>query len=100
MGYENSMADALSRKQGSPILYHIFIPQVSLWEEIKQAIKEDQYIHLIGHVAMDQPKGAYAWLNGLLLYKGKVIIQANPSLRAKLLHEMLDTKVGGHSTEI
>jgi hypothetical protein len=36
-GRENSAADALSRKQGSPILHHIFTSQVSVWQEIKKA---------------------------------------------------------------
>jgi hypothetical protein len=34
-GRENFATDALSRKQGSPVLHHLFFPQVTLWEEIK-----------------------------------------------------------------
>lgn len=41
-GCENFAANAFSRKQGNPILHHIFFPQVSLWEEIKKAAEEDQ----------------------------------------------------------
>ncbi|KAA8524548.1 hypothetical protein F0562_010971 [Nyssa sinensis] len=96
-GRENSTADALSRKPGSSILYQIFLPQISLWEDIKEAAKEDPYIQSMGRVALEQPGGSYTWRHGLLLYKGKVIVPGNAALKAKLLHEMHDTKVGGHS---
>lgn len=33
-GLENSAADALSRKLASPVLNHLFIPQVSHWEDL------------------------------------------------------------------
>ena len=44
----------------------------------------------------EQPGGSYTWRKGLLLYKGRVIVPNDAALRAKLLHEMHDTKVGGH----
>jgi len=46
---------------------------------------------------MDQLHSHFVWRNGLLHYKERVIIPADSTLRAKLLHEMHDTKVGGHS---
>ena len=58
-GRENSVADALSQKQGSPILHHIFFPQVSLWEEIKKAAYEDQYIKLMVCMPTEQLGGSY-----------------------------------------
>ena len=70
-GRENCAADALSRKQGSPILHGISFPQVSLWEEIKEAAKEDQYIQSKSSAAIEQSGGSYIWRQGLLLYKGK-----------------------------
>ncbi|KAA8538316.1 hypothetical protein F0562_027861 [Nyssa sinensis] len=91
-GRENSAADALLRKPGSSILYQIFLPQISLWEDIKEAAKEDPYIQSMGRVALEQPGGSYTWRHGLLLYKGKVIVPGNAALKAKLLHEMHDTK--------
>lgn len=51
----------------------------------------------MSRVAIDQPNDHYMWRNGLLRYKQHVIILADLTLRAKLLHEMHDTKVGGHS---
>jgi len=96
-GRENAAADALSRKQGSPVLHHLLVSQVTLWEEIKQATKIDLYIQSISQIAADQLYSHFVWRNGLLRYKERVIIPVDPTLRAKLLHEMHDTKVGGHS---
>ena len=39
----------------------------------------------------------YVWHNGLLRYKERVIVPTDSTLHAKLLHEMHDTKIGGHS---
>ena len=96
-GCENAAADALSRKQGSHVLQHLLVSQVTLWEEIKQAVKTDLYIQSMSQIAADQLHSHFVWRNGLLRYKERVIIPADPTLRAKLLHEMHDTKVGGHS---
>jgi hypothetical protein len=49
-----------------------------------------------GHLANDQPKTQYKWRHGLLFYEGKVVVPADNSLRTRLLHEMHDTKTGGH----
>jgi hypothetical protein len=51
----------------------------------------------MSQAAMDQLHSHYVWRNGLLRYKEWVIILADSTLRAKLLHEMHDTKIGGHS---
>ncbi|RVW34662.1 hypothetical protein CK203_106429 [Vitis vinifera] len=40
----------------------------------------------------EQSNGSYTWRQGLLLYKGRVIIPNYAPLKAKLLHEMHDTK--------
>ena len=96
-GRENSAADALSRKQGSPVLQNIFFPQVSLWKEIIRAVEKDPYIQAKSRVATEQPGSSYTWCKGLLRYKGRIIVPNDTALRAKLLHEMHDTKVGGHS---
>jgi hypothetical protein len=41
--------------------------------------------------------GPYAWRNELLYFKGRVVIPSQADLRSQLLHEMHDTKIGGHS---
>jgi hypothetical protein len=42
-GRENTAADALSRKPDSPILNSLFVPQVHIWDEIKEATRSDEY---------------------------------------------------------
>jgi hypothetical protein len=51
----------------------------------------------MSQVATDQLHSHFVWHNGVLHYKERVIIPAESTLRAKLLHQMNDTKVGGHS---
>ncbi|KAL6322878.1 hypothetical protein AAG906_020921 [Vitis piasezkii] len=96
-GRENSAADALSRKSGSPVLLHLHVPVVTVWDEIKKAYEGDSYVQSLTRLANDQLEGSYAWRNGLLFFKGRVVIPSHAALRAKLLHEMHDTKIGGHS---
>lgn len=46
-GCENAVADALSRWPDSLTLNHLFVPQVAIWEEIKRAASEDEYMKKI-----------------------------------------------------
>lgn len=100
---ENSVVDALSRKSGSPVLHHLHVPAVTVWDEIKQAYEGDSYIQTLTHMANYRLEGPYAWRNGLLFFKGRVVIPVHVALRTKLLHEMHDTNIGailgscGHS---
>ena len=96
-GHENSAADALSRKSGSPALLHLHVPVVTVWDEIKKAYEGDSYVQSLTRMANAQLEGSYAWRNGLLFFKGRVVIPSHAALRTKLLHEMHDTKIGGHS---
>lgn len=47
--------------------------------------------------AGDPPHGNLTWSDGLLLYKGKVVVLIDHSLRAKLLYKVHDFKIEGHS---
>ena len=96
-GRENSAADALSRRQESPLLAALHFSEVDIWKQIREASKSDSYVQLLGKKAGDPPHGNLTWRDGLLLYKGKVVVPADHSLRAKLLYEVHDSKVGGHS---
>ena len=82
-GRENAAADALSRKQGSLILHHLVVSQVTLWEDIKQAAKTDLYIQSMSQLTADQSHNNFVWRNGLLRYKEWVIIPTDPTLREK-----------------
>ncbi|KAL6322783.1 hypothetical protein AAG906_019052 [Vitis piasezkii] len=94
---ENSATDALSRKSGSLVLLHLHVPVVTVWDEIKKAYEGDSYVQSLTRLANAQLEGSYAWRNGLLFFKGRVVIPSHAALRTKLLHEMHDTKIGGHS---
>ncbi|RVW15980.1 Transposon Tf2-8 polyprotein [Vitis vinifera] len=96
-GHENSAADALSRRQESPLLAALHFSEVDIWKQIREASKSDSYVQLLGKKVGDPPHGNLTWRDGLLLYKGKVVVPADHSLRAKLLYEVHDSKVGGHS---
>ncbi|RVW14863.1 Transposon Tf2-11 polyprotein [Vitis vinifera] len=96
-GRENSAADALSRRQESPLLAALHFSEVDIWKHIREASKSDSYVQLLGKKAGDPPHGNLTWRDGLLLYKGKVMVPADHSLRAKLLYEVHNSKVGGHS---
>ncbi|RVW24529.1 Transposon Ty3-I Gag-Pol polyprotein [Vitis vinifera] len=94
---KNSATDALSRRQESPLLAALHFSEVDIWKQIREASKSDSYVQLLGKKAGDPPHGNLTWRDGLLLYKGKVVVPADHSLRAKLLYEVHDSKVGGHS---
>lgn len=56
-GRDNAVVDALSRRPYSPTLNYLFVPQVALWEEIKSAAKEDEYMRKIARIAQNQAAG-------------------------------------------
>lgn len=73
-GRETSAADALSRKQDSPILHQLFYPKVSLWDQIRKAATSDPYVSSKQTEATSTGNNFYSSWDGLLLYKGRVII--------------------------
>ncbi|KAE8676919.1 hypothetical protein F3Y22_tig00111569pilonHSYRG00069 [Hibiscus syriacus] len=51
-----------------------------------------QIIGFLGKKAGDPPRDNLTWRDGFLLYKGKVLVPADHSLRDKLLYEVYDSK--------
>jgi hypothetical protein len=96
-GRENSAANALSRRADSPILHYLHMPTVTIWDDIQKAYAGDSYIQSFTDLTTTPQDGPYAWHNGLLFFKGRVVIPSQADLRSQLLHEMHDTKIGGHS---
>ena len=41
---ENSTVDALSRRPDNPLINPLFVPQFTLWDEMKRAIQDDLYM--------------------------------------------------------
>lgn len=94
-GRKNSAADALSRKPHSLILHHLHVASIPMWDEIKRAYEGDSYIQSVDQKARAQTEGHYSQRQGLLLFKGRVVIPSHEVLRTKLIHEAHDTKIGG-----
>ena len=94
---ENIIADALSRKPASPILNNLFVPQVHIWEEIKEATRGDEYTIQLSRTAQNQPGGFYKLRDGLIFYKTRVVVPRDQEIHHKLLVEFHDSKLAGHS---
>lgn len=94
-GKENNAADALSRRLDSPILNHLFVPQISLWREIRKAALEDEYLKQLMQQIETQSDSPYTAKSGIIFFKGRVVIPKK--LRETLLYEAHNTKMGGHS---
>jgi len=96
-GCENSAADALSCRSGSPVLHHLHMLTVTVWDEIQKAYVRNFYVQSLTCLAKDQQARPYVWRKGLLFFKERVVIPSQAALQAQLLHEMHDTIIGGHS---
>lgn len=54
----NSAADALSRVHGSPTLDAIFIPQATIWDDIRALNATDTYLQCVGETRQLKPRKA------------------------------------------
>ncbi|KAL8115463.1 hypothetical protein AgCh_022090 [Apium graveolens] len=95
-GKENSAADALSRLPG-PNIHSLYVPESSIWEEIKAEISTSPYLIKLGDLATQNPGNPYTWKNGLLYYKSRVIIAPDSPIISRILREFHNTVYGGHS---
>ena len=124
-GKENVVADALSRKTGSEdlddqqelseavsslfcidfrvdttsSLFLISFPNPTWIEELKASYQEDAEVQqILQSIAggSDAP-GKFSLQNGLLLYKGRIFLGRNCSLKTKVLSLVHDSPLGGHS---
>lgn len=84
-GRENAATDALSWRPNSPIIFHVFTPQVAIWEVIRKTASQDEYMQNVTTVAQAQASGPYILQNGLIFFKGRVVVPR--MLREKLLFE-------------
>lgn len=74
-------------------------PQFHLWTDLRQANHSDPYLLDLRQKLTSQPDN-HPHLHdrdGLLLYKGRILIPPSSPLRTTLLHEFHNSKVGGHS---
>lgn len=92
---KNAAADALSRRLDSHTINNLFMQQVSIWEEIKIAAHEDDYVKRLKFMVQSPDTGPYSMRHGLIFFKGKVVVPLR--LRESLIFDAHDTKMGGHS---
>lgn len=96
-GRENSTADALSRRVDNPTLQAIFTSQLDVWDDIRRASLQDSYVQIMTNMAAEKFDTSVQVRDGLLLYKGRIVVPTDPDIRRKLLYEMHDSKSAGHS---
>lgn len=81
----------------SPNLNALFLPTSSIWDILKQEYTTDPYLQRLGQLASNKPGEPYKWQNGIILFKGRVVLSPNSPLIAQLLHEYHDSNYGGNS---
>ncbi|KAM0014322.1 putative nucleotidyltransferase, Ribonuclease H [Helianthus debilis subsp. tardiflorus] len=97
-GTQNSAADALSRVPSGHLLA-ISAPVPSLLHDLSNAAKSDPEFTDLMHRCTADPLNfpEYTLKDGLLLFKGRLIVPHNMDLRQQLLAEFHSTAFGGHS---
>ena len=112
-GCENKVADALSRRLGvgfedstvsnfvvvSPCMCLISFPSPSWIKELKATYQSST---MMQQLLQQLQSGSacpkfFSLHNGLILYKGKVYLDPQSSLKSKVLHLVHNSPLGGHS---
>lgn len=100
-GNTNSATDALSRKGLEEVSTMMVVSEYApLWvQEITKGYEEDSYSsQLLTELVLDPAARPHFSLhNGLIRYKGRVWVGDNPSLQLKLISEVHNQPIGGHS---
>ncbi|KAL4020921.1 hypothetical protein IC575_019709 [Cucumis melo] len=98
-GLENRAADALSRISPAVQLNQITAPAMIDVEIIKEETKQDpalqEIIRLIEEQGMETPH--YTPQQGVLKFKGRLVIPSKSTLLPTILHTYHDSVFGGHS---
>jgi hypothetical protein len=106
-GHSNSAADAMSQMPHSPLLMSITAPAIdgisgphfSLWEELKEINVADPNLIALHQKLQAQPElmTNYKVRDGLLFFKGRIVIPPKSPLKHEILHEFHASKLAGHS---
>ena len=94
--HDNLTADVLSKVSRSLILNALSLPQVSLWEDIKQASTRHPYMEQIIQQAQNNPGKTYTCHDGLVFFKTRVVVPLNTVVIGQLLQVFHDRKIGGN----
>jgi len=96
-GKENLAADAMSRcqEEGSAASITVVIPA---WcKEVVDSYKGDEHIQSLWEkiaLGSEEVEG-YSMVNGLLRYKGRIVIGLDEELKRKILQSLHDSPLGG-----
>jgi transposase InsO family protein len=99
-GVENGVADALSRRPSDNLdCYHISSSTPVWLSKVIAGYEADPHTQqLIAELTLHQaPDSPFQLKAGLLRYKGRIWVGANPSLQLKIVSTMHDSAIGGHS---
>ncbi|KAL5796687.1 hypothetical protein ACOSQ2_001507 [Xanthoceras sorbifolium] len=109
-GKENKVADALSRKEGSPMMWTVYEEESpglaalsgaewKIWDKIREAVKMDAKTQEICRKMENKDEGVerYKINNGLVYYKSYLYVPDVPGLRHEILAHFHESKEGGHS---
>ena len=100
-GKENKVADALSRVQHTTIVQAISLV-VPVWiEQVINTYQDDRAcLDLITKLSVDaNAVPNFTLQNGILRYKGRVLVGTSGSLKSLLLDTFHKSALGGHSGE-
>ncbi|CAN6347636.1 unnamed protein product [Urochloa humidicola] len=100
-GKENTVADALSRATHTSEILALSAA-IPVWmEQVTSSYEQDQHcLQMISKLSIDgQAIPNYSLHNGILRYKGKLVIGANADLRKQLITTFHSSVFGGHSGE-
>ncbi|CAL5396342.1 unnamed protein product [Camellia sinensis] len=100
---ENVAADALSRGEDTTnnlaTLHAITFVSTSWLAEIKQSWISDPMVQqVIADLILDHTSHrGYRWEQGILTYKGKLVVENTPQLKIQIMEEFHCSAIGGHS---
>ncbi|GMI81659.1 hypothetical protein HRI_001835200 [Hibiscus trionum] len=97
----NSVADALSRKTSlseEASLMAMSRPMFGIVDDIRVATENDpEMSRLKEQLSQGNEQPGYVIQDGLILYKGRIVVPKESALRAMLLREFHSSVVGGHA---
>ncbi|PUZ75467.1 hypothetical protein GQ55_1G171700 [Panicum hallii var. hallii] len=99
-GTENKAADALSRihPQHKPEVLAISSAQpIWLQELIQSYVKFPDIARLLASLSVKSTMGEYMLHDGLIKFKGKILVLPNEKLQQTIIQSLHSTAIGGHS---
>lgn len=98
-GLENKAADALSRLPPVAHLAHMAVPAIIDVAVLQEEVRNDDHLNSIIQKLQDDSDdmSKFALQQGVLKYKGRLVISKSSSLLPAILHLYHDSVLGGHS---